>query len=131
MYRVRIILKFVMFSVCVFKHVYRLMTLTFFFTEVILDVSVASPFNAISNYLQMEITFKFCIVVVLLACSIQNDERTTFFNFCTYSVVYKKLSILESITICYWWILYNLLNIAWWSVMDHNLNLIYCKNIRI
>lgn len=102
MYQVRIILKFVMFSVCVFKHVYRLMTLTFFFTEVILDVSVASPFNAISNYLQMEITFKFCIVVVLLACSIQNDERTTFFNFCTYSVVYKKLSILESITICYW-----------------------------
>lgn len=70
MYRVRIILKFVMFSVCVFDHVYRLMTLTFFFTKAMLDVSVASPFKAISNYLQMEITFKFCIVIVSLACSI-------------------------------------------------------------
>ena len=64
MLQVKIVTKSVIFNVHVFGYVYRSMVLTLHGT---------SSFNVISNYLQMEIAFKF-------------------FHFCFYSVPYKQSS---------------------------------------
>lgn len=64
MFQARIVTKSVIFNVHVFGHIYRSMALTLHGT---------SFFNIISNYLQMEIVFKF-------------------FHFCSYSVPDKQPS---------------------------------------
>lgn len=38
-----------------FEPTYHLMPLTLFYIDAMLDVPVVSPFNAVSNYLQMKI----------------------------------------------------------------------------
>lgn len=65
---VRIVVKSVIFNVHVFEHIYRLMTLTLSYAdERCWTYRWLSPFNTISNYLQTETAFKFCITVFPLA----------------------------------------------------------------
>lgn len=54
---------------------------------------MASLFNTIRNCLRMEIALKLYTKIFQLVCKISYDKKT-FFNFSTYSVVYKKSSII-------------------------------------
>ena len=66
-----------------------------------LNVPVASLFNAIGNCLQMEIALKLYTTVFQLVCKILYDKKT-FFNFSTYSVFYKKSSIIFFLETTLW-----------------------------
>lgn len=70
---------------------YHLMPLTLFYIDAMLDVPVVSPFNAVSNYLQMKIfnsTLRYSHSYVG-----HYTIKKTFFYFCTCSVAYEKSSI--------------------------------------
>lgn len=74
---------------------YHLMPLTLFYIDATLDVPMVSPFNAVSNYLQMIIALWFYTTVFPFVRRPLYDKKTIFFHFCTCSVAYEKSSIKE------------------------------------